>query len=655
MMGSMHTGLEDKYKDYDKFAAYFEARAKGGTGLIVTGGFSPNLEGWLFPFASKMTNQAAVKQHRRITDAVHRHDSKICMQLLHAGRYAYHPFSVSASPVKSPINPFKPREMGDFGIRRTIAAFAKAAKLAQQAGYDGVEVMGSEGYFLNQFICKRVNQRTDRWGGSVENRARLSVEIVRRIRETVGPNFIIIYRHSLLDLVEGGNTWDEVEYIAKAIEAAGATLLNTGIGWHEAKVPTIVTSVPRAAFAELTGRIRKALTIPVIASNRINKPEVAEKILSEGQCDMVSMARPLLADPEFGNKAAQGRGDEINVCIGCNQACLDHTFTLKRASCLVNPRACHELEIVDQKPAKSKKMAVVGAGPAGLNAAIELARRGHQVTLFDQASELGGQFNMAKRIPGKEEFYESIAYWKRQTELTGVNVQLNTRVDADLIRQQGFEEVILATGIKARTPAIDGVDHPKVLSYIDVLLHQKPVGQKVAVIGAGGIGFDVSEYLAHDFSHPSTTLDLEAWKKEWGITFEPGNAGGIDRVEPQPPAPAREIYLCQRKDEPLGKRLGKTTGWVHKASLRSRRVKFLQGVEYLKIDDAGLHIMSPKGPQVLPVDNVVICAGQDPLRELAQPLEALGIPVHVIGGADVASELDAKRAINQAVRLAVTL
>lgn len=655
MMGSMHTGLEDKYKDYDKFAAYFEARAKGGTGLIVTGGFSPNLEGWLFPFASKMTNQAAVKQHRRITDAVHRHDSKICMQLLHAGRYAYHPFSVSASAVKSPINPFKPREMGDFGIRRTIAAFAKAAKLAQQAGYDGVEVMGSEGYFLNQFICKRVNQRTDRWGGSVENRARLSVEIVRRIRETVGPNFIIIYRHSLLDLVEGGNTWDEVEYIAKAIEAAGATLLNTGIGWHEAKVPTIVTSVPRAAFAELTGRIRKALTIPVIASNRINKPEVAEKILSEGQCDMVSMARPLLADPEFGNKAAQGRGDEINVCIGCNQACLDHTFTLKRASCLVNPRACHELEIVDQKPAKSKKMAVVGAGPAGLNAAIELARRGHQVTLFDQASELGGQFNMAKRIPGKEEFYESIAYWKRQTELTGVNVQLNTRVDADLIRQQGFEEVILATGIKARTPAIDGVDHPKVLSYIDVLLHQKPVGQKVAVIGAGGIGFDVSEYLAHDFSHPSTTLDLEAWKKEWGITFEPGNAGGIDRVEPQPPAPAREIYLCQRKDEPLGKRLGKTTGWVHKASLRSRRVKFLQGVEYLKIDDAGLHIMSPKGPQVLPVDNVVICAGQDPLRELAQPLEALGIPVHVIGGADVASELDAKRAINQAVRLAVTL
>lgn len=655
MMGSMHTGLEDKYKDYKDFAAYFEARAKGGTALIVTGGFSPNLEGWLFPFASKMTSRSAVKHHKMITEAVHKHEGKICMQLLHAGRYAYHPLSVSASNIKSPINPFKPREIGDFGIRRTIAAFAKSAKLAQESGYDGVEIMGSEGYFLNQFICKRANQRTDRWGGPVENRARLSVEIVRRVREAVGPNFIIIYRHSLLDLVEGGNTWDEVVYIAKAIEEAGATLLNTGIGWHEAKVPTIVTSVPRAAFAELTGRIRKELKIPVIASNRINKPEVAEKLLQEGQCDMVSMARPLLADPEFANKAKQGRADEINVCIACNQACLDHTFSLKKASCLVNPRACHELEIKDTPVARKKKVAVVGAGPAGLNAAIELGRKGHDVTLFDQAAEIGGQFNMAKAIPGKEEFYESIAYWNRQLELKGVQTRLSTRVTAELIQAEKFDEVVVATGIKPRTPDIPGVDHPKVMSYIDVLLHKKPVGKKVAVIGAGGIGFDVSEYLAHDFSHPSPTLDLESWKKEWGITFDPANPGGIANMNPEPPAPAREIYLCQRKDEPLGKRLGKTSGWVHKASLRSRNVRFLQGVEYLLVDDRGLHIMSAKGPQILDVDNVIICAGQDSLRELADALEGKGIPVHVVGGASVASELDAKRAINQAVRVAVAI
>lgn len=655
MMGSMHTGLEDKYKDYDKFAAYFEARAKGGTGLIVTGGFSPNLEGWLFPFASKMTSKGAVKHHKKVTEAVHRHDSKICMQLLHAGRYAYHPFSVSASNIKSPINPFKPREIGDFGIRRTIASFGKAAKLAQEAGYDGVEIMGSEGYFLNQFICKRTNQRSDRWGGSVENRARLSVEIVRRVRQVVGPNFIIIYRHSLLDLVEGGNTWDEIVYIAKAIEEAGATLLNTGIGWHEARVPTIVTSVPRAAFAEVTGRIRKELKIPVIASNRINKPDVAEELLERGDCDMVSMARPLLADPDFGIKAKEGRADEINVCIACNQACLDHTFSLKRASCLVNPRACHELEIIDKPIGKKKKIAVVGAGPAGLAAATELGCRGHQVTLFDQSSEIGGQFNLAKTIPGKEEFHETISYFARQIELKGIELRLSTRVDAALVKAEGFDEVVLATGIKPRTPGIDGIDHPKVMSYIDVLLHKKPVGKKVAVVGAGGIGFDVSEYLAHDFSHPSPTLDLEAWKKEWGITFDPSNPGGIHHVEAQPPTPAREIYLCQRKDEPLGKRLGKTSGWVHKASLKSRNVRMLQGVEYLKVDDKGLHIMSAKGPQILDVDNVIICAGQEPLRELAEPLEKLGIPVHLVGGADVAGELDAKRAINQATRLAVTL
>ncbi|MCQ8895891.1 NADPH-dependent 2,4-dienoyl-CoA reductase [Limnobacter humi] len=655
MMGSMHTGIEDKYKDFDKLAAYFEARSKGGTALIVTGGFSPNLEGWLYPFASKMSSKGAIKPHQKITEGVHKHGGKIVMQLLHAGRYAYHPLSVSASNIKSSINPFKPREIGDFGIRRTIAAFAKAAKLAQEAGYDGVEVMGSEGYLLNQFICKRTNRRTDRWGGSVENRARLSVEIVRRIRETVGPNFIIIYRHSLLDLVEGGNTWDEVEYIAKAVQDAGATLLNTGIGWHEAKVPTIVTSVPRAAFAELTARLKKTLRIPVIASNRINKPDVAEKLLASGQCDMVSMARPLLADPEFANKAKEGRADEINVCIACNQACLDHAFGGKRVSCLVNPRACHETEIVDAPLTRKKKIAVVGAGMAGLAASIEAARRGHTVVLFEQSGQIGGQFNMAKVIPGKEEFYETLVYFDAMLKKTGVTVKLNTRVTPELIRDGQFDEVILATGIKPRTPGIEGVDHPKVMSYIDVLLHKKPVGQKVAVIGAGGIGFDVSEYLTHDFSHPSPTLDLESWKKEWGITFDPNNAGGIDRVMPQPPAPAREIWLCQRKDEPLGKRLGKTSGWVHKASLKSRKVHFMQGVEYLKIDDRGLHIMSAHGPEILEVDNIIVCAGQDPLRDMEEPLKALGIPVHRVGGADVAAELDAKRAINQATRLAVTL
>ncbi len=655
MMGSMHTGLEDKFKEFDKFAAYFEARAKGGTAMMVTGGFSPNLEGWLYPFASKLTSSSAIKHHRKVTDAVHKYDSKIIMQLLHAGRYAYHPLSVSASNVKSPINPFKPREIGDFGIRRTIAAFARSAKLAQQAGYDGVEVMGSEGYFLNQFICKRTNHRTDRWGGSIENRARLSVEIVRRIRETVGPNFIIIYRHSLLDLVEGGNTWEEVRYVAKAVEDAGATMLNTGIGWHEARVPTIVTSVPRAAFAELTARIRKDLKIPVIASNRINKPDVAEKLIADGSCDMVSMARPLLADPEFAIKAQEGRADEINICIACNQACLDHTFSAKRASCLVNPRACHETEIVDQPIERKKKIAVVGAGPAGLAASTELARRGHDVTLFDKAEEIGGQFNMAKQIPGKEEFHETIAYFKRQLELKKVNVRLGTVFTPELVGKEKFDEVILATGIKPRTPGIEGIDHPKVLSYIDVLLHKKEVGKKVAVIGAGGIGFDVSEYLTHDFNHPSPTLDLETWKKEWGITFEPENAGGIDRMKPQPPSPAREVWLCQRKDEPLGKRLGKTSGWVHKASLKSRKVHFMQGVEYLKIDDRGLHIMGPHGPEILNVDHVIVCAGQDPLRELQAPIEALGVPVHLVGGSSVAAELDAKRAINQATRLAVSL
>ncbi len=655
MMGSMHTGLEDKSKDFDKLAAYFEERSKGGVGLIVTGGYSPNMEGWLYPFASKLTSRSGVKQHRKVTEAVHRHGGKICLQLLHAGRYAYHPLSVSASSVKSPINPFKPREIGDFGLRRTIAAFGRAAKLAKEAGYDGVEIMGSEGYFLNQFICKRTNQRTDRWGGSVENRSRLSTEIVKRVRQSAGNDFIIIYRHSLIDLVEGGNTWDEVEYIAKAVQNAGANLLNTGIGWHEAKVPTIVTSVPRAVFAPLTERIRKALHIPVIASNRINKPEVAEDLIARGVCDMVSMARPMLADPEFVNKAATGRADEINVCIACNQACLDHTFSLKRASCLVNPRACHETEIVLKPVTSAKRIAVVGAGPAGLAFSVEASKRGHSVTLFDKATEIGGQFNMAKRVPGKEEFQEALNYFGRQLEVAGVQLRLGTAVSAESLSNEEFDEVVLATGVRARTPAIEGIDHPKVLSYIDVLLNKAPVGKTVAVIGAGGIGFDVSEFLTHDPAHVSTTLDAPAWLKEWGITFDRDNAGGIDKMSPQPPAPARDIYLCQRKDEPLGKRLGKTSGWVHKASLKHRKVKFLQGVEYLKVNDSGLHVNIQGRPEILAVDNVIICAGQDPLRDLQEPLKAKGLNVHLVGGADVASELDAKRAIDQAVRLAARI
>jgi 2,4-dienoyl-CoA reductase (NADPH2) len=575
--------------------------------------------------------------------------------LLHAGRYAYHPLSVSASAVKSPINPFKPRKIGEFGLWRTIVAFGRAARLAQQAGYDGVEVMGSEGYLLNQFLCKRTNQRDDRWGGPIENRARLPIEIVKRIRKACGPNFIIIYRHSMIDLVEGGNTGEEVEYVAKAIEAAGATLLNTGIGWHEARVPTIVTSVPRAAFAEVTGRVRKAVSIPVVASNRINTPEIAEKLIADGLCDMVSMARPLLADPEFALKVEQGRADEINICIACNQACLDHTFSGKRASCLVNPRACHELEIVLKPTTQKKSIAVVGAGPAGLSFAVESARRGHAVTLFDQSAEIGGQFNMAKRVPGKEEFHEALKYFKRQLEITGVNLKLNTRVSAKDLIAGGFDSVILATGVQARPLDIEGARHPKVVSYIDVLAKDVAVGQKVAVIGAGGIGFDVSEFLTHDFSHPSATLDLPSWLKEWGVTFDPANAGGIDGMKAQPPAAARQVWLCQRKDEPLGKRLGKTSGWVHKASLKSRKVNFMQGVEYVRIDDAGLHIMAQGQPKVLDVDTVVVCAGQEPLRELHDEIKQAGVDVHLVGGADVAAELDAKRAINQAVRLAASI
>ena len=651
LMGSMHTGLEDKAKDFDKLAAYFAERARGGVALMVTGGFSPNMEGWFYPFASKLSAKREVARHRKVTEAVHAEDGKICMQILHAGRYSYHPLSVSASGVKSPINPFKPRELSEWGIWRQIKAFVRAAKLAKEAGYDGVEVMGSEGYFINQFTCPRTNQREDRWGGSIENRCRLPVEIVSRIRKEVGEDFIIVYRLSMLDLVEGGNTWDEVVYQGKAIEAAGASLINTGIGWHEARVPTIVTSVPRAAFAKVSARMKKELKIPVVTTNRINDPQVGEDLIAGGSCDMVSMARPLLADPFFVTKAAAGKADEINTCIACNQACLDHTFQMKRASCLVNPRACHETELVFAPVTQKKNLAVVGAGPAGLAFATEAARRGHQVTLFDSAPEIGGQFNMAKRIPGKEEFHQTLRYFSKQIELTGVKLELNRRVEA--VDLKDFDEVILATGIAPRTPQIPGIDHPKVLSYIDVLLKGAAVGDTVAVIGAGGIGFDVSEFLVHEGESPA--LNTEAWFKEWGVDIEVKQRGGLDPQAKQPHPPARKVYLMQRKDEALGKNLGKTSGWVHRATLKDKKVTMVGGVSYDKIDDAGLHITVNQEPRVIDCDNVIICAGQEPLRELQAGVEALGKPVHLVGGADVASELDAKRAIKQASELAAKI
>lgn len=653
LMGSMHTGLEDKASDFDKLGAYFAERARGGVALMVTGGFSPNIQGWFYPFASKLSVKREVARHKKVTEAVHAADGKICMQILHAGRYSYHPFSVSASGVKSPINPFKPRQMSERTIRGTIKDFANSAKLAKEAGYDGVEIMGSEGYLINQFTCPRTNQRKDKWGGDIEGRTRFSLEIVKAVREAVGEDFIIIFRLSMVDLVDGGNTWEEVVYQAKALEAAGVTLLNSGIGWHEARVPTIVTSVPRAAFAFAAERVRKEVSIPVIATNRINAPDVAQDLLSSGACDMVSMARPLLADPFFVKKAQEDRADEINTCIACNQACLDHTFVKKRASCLVNPRACHETELNYDPTTAKKKIAVVGSGPAGMAASTVAAQRGHDVTLFDQASEIGGQFNMAKKIPGKEEFYETIRYFNKQIELTGVNLQLNTRVEAADLLAGGFDEVILATGIAPRTPGIKGVDHPKVLSYIDVLRHEVEVGEKVAVIGAGGIGFDVSEYLTHEGE--STSLNKEAWFKEWGVDPSVSTPGGVEGIDAQPHPAAREVFLCQRKDESLGKRLGKTSGWVHRATLKSKNVTMLGGCQYDEISDQGLHITIGDEQRILDVDNVILCAGQTPLRELQEALVEGGANVHLVGGSDVAAELDAKRAINQASRLAAEL
>ncbi|MCQ2993866.1 NADPH-dependent 2,4-dienoyl-CoA reductase [Pseudomonas syringae] len=654
LMGSMHTGLEEKPGGFERMAAYFAERATGGVGLMVTGGIAPNEEGGVYTGAAKLTTVEEAEQHRVVTQAVHAAGGKICLQILHAGRYAYSKNQVAPSAIQAPINPFKPRELDEAGIEKQIADFVTCSTLAQSAGYDGVEVMGSEGYFINQFLAAHTNHRTDRWGGSYENRMRLPVEIVRRVREAVGAEFIIIFRLSMLDLVEGGSTWEEIVQLAQAIEKAGATIINTGIGWHEARIPTIATKVPRAAFSKVTAKLRGSVGIPLITTNRINTPEIAEQILSEGDADMVSMARPFLADPEFVNKAAAGRADEINTCIGCNQACLDHTFGGKLTSCLVNPRACHETELNYIPTRQSKKIAVIGAGPAGLAASTVAAERGHHVTLFDSAAEIGGQFNIAKRVPGKEEFYETLRYFARKLQTTGVEVRLNTRVAVEDLLGAGFDEVILATGIAPRMPAIPGIDHPKVLSYLDVILQRKPVGQSVAVIGAGGIGFDVSEFLVHQGI--STSLDRTAFWKEWGIDTALEARGGVAGIKPELHAPARQVYLLQRKASKVGDGLGKTTGWIHRTGLKNKQVQMLNSVEYLRIDDAGLHIRIGEGEEkVLPVDNIVICAGQDPLRELYDGLVEAGQSVHLIGGADVAAELDAKRAIDQGSRLAAGL
>ncbi|MFC0627969.1 oxidoreductase [Kribbella deserti] len=649
IMGSMHTGLEDRLKYAPRLAAYFAERARGGVGLIITGGYAPNRRGRLTPDGSKLTTRREVRAHRVITDAVHAEGGRIALQILHAGRYSYHPFSVSASALKAPITPFRPRALSDRGVRRQIKAYVDCAALAQQAGYDGVEVMGSEGYFINQFLAERTNKRTDRWGGSPENRRRLAIEIVRGIRERVGPDFLIVYRLSMADLVEGGQTWPEIVALGKEIEKAGASIINTGIGWHEARVPTIVTSVPRAAFAGITARFRPEVSIPVVTSNRINMPQVAEEVLARGDADLVSMARPFLADSDWVLKATTDRADEINTCIACNQACLDHVFAKRKATCMVNPRAARETELPLRPTRRTKRIAVVGAGPAGLSAAVTAAGRGHHVELFEADEEIGGQFGIARRIPGKEEFAETIRYYRRQLELTGVKVHLGHRVTAAELVGQSFDDVILATGVVPRIPSIPGIDHPSVLSYVDVVRHQRPVGERVAVIGAGGIGVDVSEFLTHA---ESPTLDLPAWQAEWGVT--PEGTLTKAKVEPSP----RQVYLLQRKPGKIGAGLGKTTGWVHRAALKNKRVEQLRGVNYERIDDAGLHVtFGPKREraQVLEVDTIVICAGQESVRDLADELGAAGLSTHLIGGANLAAELDAKRAIEQGTILAAAL
>ena len=652
LMGSMHTGLEDKARDFPKLAAYFAERAKGGVGLIVTGGFAPNIEGWLSPFGSKLSMPWEVSRHHQVTDAVHREGSKICLQILHAGRYGYSPLCVSASAIKSPISMFKPRALSTKGVYRTIKDYAISAKLAQQAGYDGVEIMGSEGYLINQFIVSRTNKRTDEWGGSFSNRIRLPVEIVKAVREAVGTDFIIVYRLSMIDLIEQGSNWEEVVHLGQAIEEAGATLMNTGIGWHEARVPTIATSVPRAAFSWVTAKMQKHIAIPLIATNRINDPQVANDVIARGDAEMVSMARPFLADPDFINKTKLDNAELINTCIACNQACLDHIFSSKRCTCLVNPRACYETELKVVTTDYPKKVAVIGAGPAGLSAATVLAQRGHTVDLFDQSEMIGGQFNIAKKIPGKEEFYETIRYFSNQLKEDGVSLYLGKNVQASELISAAYDAVVLATGVRPRRLDIEGADHPKVLSYIDAIQDDAQVGERVAIIGAGGIGFDIAEYLSH--TGYSTSLDIQLFNQQWGVDSSLSTRGGYKA--PTQISSHRKITLLQRKDTKLGKGLGKTTGWIHRATLAMKNVNMLAGVNYQRIDDQGLHI-SQAGRQstIIECDTIVVCAGQLPRNDLQAELEAAEIPTHLIGGAKFAGELDAKRAIREGFDVAASI
>ncbi|MFC9266478.1 FAD-dependent oxidoreductase [Streptomyces zhihengii] len=651
LMGSMHVGLEEAENGFERMAAFYAERARGGVGLIVTGGIAPNDRGRPYEGGAKLTSEEEAARHRVVTDAVHAEGGRIAMQILHFGRYAYHQDLVAPSAIQAPISPFVPHALTDDEIEETIEDFVRAAVLARSAGYDGVEIMGSEGYFINEFIARHTNRRDDRWGGSYENRIRLPLEIVRRTREAVGPDFILIYRLSMLDLVPGGSSFDEVVTLAKAVEAAGVTIINTGIGWHEARIPTIATSVPRGAYTWVTRKLMGAVSVPLVTSNRINTPEVAEQLLAEGRADMVSMARPFLADPDFVAKAEAGRPETINTCIGCNQACLDHTFSLKITSCLVNPRACHETELVLAPTRLAKRVAVVGAGPAGLACAVSAAERGHTVTLFDGADDIGGQLDIARRIPGKEEFGETLRYFRTQLAERGVDVRLSTRVTAADLPADAFDEVVVATGVTPRTPEIPGIDHPSVVGYLDVLRDGAPVGERVAVIGAGGIGFDVAEYLTD--GGEGASLDAPTYFRQWGVDMAYTGPGGL--TAPERPAPPRTVHLLQRKAGKVGAGLGKTTGWIHRTELKHRGVTMTAGVTYERIDDRGLHITVDGTPSVLEVDTVVLCTGQEPRRSLYEELSEAGRRVHLIGGADVAAELDAKRAIDQGTRLAAAL
>ena len=653
LMGSMHTGLEEVPDGFERMAVYYADRARGGVGLLITGGIAPNEVGCVAPGAAKLNTHDELMKHRLVTDAVHLEDGKIAMQILHAGRYAFHQNLVSASAVKAPISMFKPRALSEKEIEDHISDYVKCACLAHQAGYDGVEIMGSEGYLINQFIVPKTNQRTDAWGGNFENRIRFPVEIVRRTREKIGSEFIIIYRLSMLDLIKNGSSWQEVVKLAKRIEQAGTSIINTGIGWHEARVPTIATAVPRAAFTWVTARLKGAVAVPLVTSNRINTPEVGEEVLARGDADMISMARPFLADPDFVKKAAGGRADEINTCIGCNQACLDHIFVGKISSCLVNPRACHETELQYQPVQTKKKIAVIGSGPAGLSFSTVAAGRGHEVILFEQNDTIGGQLNLANQIPGKQEFNETLRYYQKQLKLCGVQVHLDTKAETGQLLQGKFDEVVLATGVTPRKPDINGIEHSAVLNYVDVLLHKREIGQRVAIVGAGGIGFDVALFITHP--ERSSVPDRYAFLKEWGVDRYFKLPGGLMRKRPQLPSSGRRVYLLQRKTGKMGESLGKTTGWIHRSALKRRNVAMISAVTYRKIDDEGLHITLKGKPQIIEVDTIVICAGQESKRDLAQELENAGMTVHLIGGAEHAVELDAKRAIDQGARLAAAI